>query len=89
MSVLPHTSLAVAASALLLSLSPSVLAQRSIPPPKREVRAVWLTTAASLDWPKSMNIAEQQASLKKIVADVKAAHFNTILFQARARGDAY
>lgn len=57
--------------------------------PKREVRAVWITTAAGLDWPKSTNRVEQQRSLRQIVADLKAAHFNTIIFQARARGDAY
>jgi uncharacterized lipoprotein YddW (UPF0748 family) len=58
-------------------------------PPKREVRAVWITTAAGLDWPRSTDRAEQQASLHRIVADLKAARFNTIFFQARARGDAY
>ncbi|MBM2846535.1 MAG: hypothetical protein HW407_1847, partial [Bacteroidetes bacterium] len=64
-------------------------AQRPVLPPKQEVRAVWVTTAAGLDWPKSLDRIEQQTSLKKIVADLKAAHFNTIIFQVRARGDAY
>ncbi len=59
------------------------------PAPKREVRAVWITTAASLDWPRSLNTLEQQVALKQMVSDLKAAHFNTIFFQARARGDAY
>lgn len=57
--------------------------------PKREVRAVWVSTAASLDWPKSFDRAEQQAALLKIVTNLKVANFNTIIFQARARGDAY
>ena len=57
--------------------------------PKREVRAVWVTTAAGLDWPRTLDRAEQQKSLRDIVADLKAAHFNTVLFQVRARGDAY
>lgn len=57
--------------------------------PKREVRAVWIATAAGLDWPKTQNREEQQSSLRKIVNDLNAAHFNTILFQVRARGDAY
>ncbi len=57
--------------------------------PKREVRAVWIATAAGLDWPRTQDRGEQQSSLKKIVEDLKAAHFNTILFQVRPRGDAY
>jgi uncharacterized lipoprotein YddW (UPF0748 family) len=50
---------------------------------------VYITTTNSLDWPKSQNKTEQQTSLKKIVADLKAANFNAIFFQVRARGDAY
>ncbi len=57
--------------------------------PKQELRGVFLTTSNSLDWPKTHDKNEQQASLKKIVGDLKAAHLNTIFFQIRARGDAY
>lgn len=57
--------------------------------PKREVRAVWLTTASGLDWPKSRNPASQQKELRTILRHLHAAHFNTIFFQVRARGDAY
>ncbi len=57
--------------------------------PKREVRAVWLTTASGLDWPKSTDRAEQQASLRDIVHRLKSYNFNTIFFQIRSRGDAY
>ena len=71
----------------LLSLQCALHAQP--PAPKCEVRAVWITTAASLDWPRSLNTQEQQTSLRRMVSDLKAAHFNTIFFQARARGDAY
>jgi len=56
--------------------------------PKFELRAVWVTTVGGLDWPKSMNAEEQQRSLREIVQQVKAAHFNTIFFQARGRADA-
>ena len=58
-------------------------------PPKHEVRAVWLTTAAGLDWPRTADRAEQQTSLREIVHSLRLANFNTIFFQARARGDAY
>ncbi len=58
-------------------------------PPKHEVRAVWITTAAGLDWPKTQNSFAQQSSLRQMVHNLKSANFNTIFFQARARGDAY
>lgn len=58
-------------------------------PPKHEVRAVWITTAASLDWPRTQNRSGQQASLRQMVYNLKSANFNTIFFQVRARGDAY
>jgi uncharacterized lipoprotein YddW (UPF0748 family) len=75
---------------LVLFLMVSVAtAQSAEAPPKREVRAVWITTAAGLDWPKSLDRSEQQSSLRNIVEDLHAAHFNTILFQVRPRGDAY
>jgi len=50
---------------------------------------VWITTTAGLDWPRSPVKGEQIASLAEIVRELHAAHFNTIYFQARARGDAY
>lgn len=61
----------------------------SIAAPKHEVRAVWIATAAGLDWPKTTDRTEQQNSLRKMVRTLKAANFNTIFFQVRARGDAY
>lgn len=60
-----------------------------IPPPKAEVRAVWITTASGLDWPRTTNLTEQQTSLRAMLRGVKAARFNTVFFQVRARGDAY
>jgi uncharacterized lipoprotein YddW (UPF0748 family) len=50
---------------------------------------VWITTAAGLDWPKTPDRNEQQTSLRRMVATLKSANFNTIFFQVRARGDAY
>jgi uncharacterized lipoprotein YddW (UPF0748 family) len=57
-------------------------------PPKTEVRAVWVTTAAGLDWPHVTGKAAQQESLRRLVRDLYNAHFNTIYFQVRPRGDA-
>jgi len=60
--------------------------------PKREVRAVWLTTLGGLDWPH--NYAQSPASIQKqkneliqILDRLKAANINTVLFQTRVRGN--
>lgn len=73
-----------------LSLAGSVFspAQSSRVPPKYEVRAVWVATVSSLDWPRSLDPAEQQRSLRVIVQKLADANFNTIYFQVRGRGDA-
>ena len=91
----PHSSpgpsprmLAVCSAVLLLCANHATRSQ-VLTPPKREVRAVWVTTASGLDWPRSLDRSEQQSSLREIVANLQRAHFNTILFQVRARGDAY
>ena len=55
--------------------------------PKREVRAVWLTTAAGMDWPRTTNVDEQQRSMLEIIRKLREANFNTIFFQVRGRGD--
>jgi uncharacterized lipoprotein YddW (UPF0748 family) len=61
----------------------------SYPYPKREVRAVWITTVDGLDWPKpGLSVAQQQRSLHDIFEKLADAHFNTVYFQVRDRGDA-
>jgi len=60
--------------------------------PKYEVRAAWVTTAYGLDWPRSRaNTAagrqRQQEELISMLDRLQAAHFNTILFQVRTRGE--
>lgn len=60
--------------------------------PKREVRAVWLTTAYGLDWPtakaiSSSGIQQQKNELIQILDNLKSANFNTVIMQVRARGD--
>ncbi len=57
-------------------------------PPKREVRAVWITTVSGLDWPHSTVASEQQAALREMIENLRRARFNTIFFQVRGRGDA-
>jgi len=73
----------------LISVTAVAQTPLSIPPPKTEVRAVWITTASGLDWPQTTNVVEQQTSMRALLRGVKAARFNTVFFQVRARGDAY
>ena len=59
--------------------------------PKREVRAVWLTTIGGLDWPHNysqqrLSMEKQQQELRNILDKLQKAGINTILFQTRIRG---
>lgn len=58
--------------------------------PKRETHAVWLTTLASLDWPKNYARSEESIKLQKqelidILDKYQKANINTVLLQARVR----
>ena len=60
--------------------------------PKHEVRAAWITAVYGLDWPRTRatspaGIQKQQAELVEILDRLHEAHFNTVLFQTRTRGD--
>lgn len=59
--------------------------------PKREVRAVWLTTIGGIDWPHSYaqsprSIEKQQAELRMLLDRYQQAGINTVLIQTRVRG---
>lgn len=70
-------------------LFPFLLSAQSTPDPKHEFRSFWLTTAASLDWPRGNTPAEQQQSLRNIILRAKAMGMNAVIFQIASRGDAY
>lgn len=60
-------------------------------PPKREVRAVWMTTIGGLDWPKTYahtprTIEKQKQELRDLLDKLQRANFNTVLLQTRIRG---
>ena len=60
--------------------------------PKHEVRAAWITAVYGLDWPRTrattpQGIRKQKEELVDILDKLKAANFNTVLFQTRTRGD--
>lgn len=64
----------------------------AVEPPKREIRAVWLTTVYGLDWPHrpattSAGQAAQRRDLMEMLDRLQAANFNTVFIQARLRGD--
>ncbi|MBR6978674.1 MAG: family 10 glycosylhydrolase [Prevotella sp.] len=58
--------------------------------PKYEVRAVWLTTLKSLDWPSVKattpeSIERQKQQLRTILDQLGRTHVNTVLLQTRIR----
>lgn len=60
-------------------------------PPKREVRAVWMTTIGGLDWPKTYahtprTIEKQKQEFRDLLDRLQRANFNTVLLQTRIRG---
>lgn len=59
--------------------------------PKYEMRAVWLTTYANLDWPKHVartpkGVKQQKEELKLMLDKLQAVNINTVFFQVRMRG---
>lgn len=80
--------------AILIIFTPILIAQilpppnLLYPPPKREMRAVWLATSG-LDWPKSTDPGAQQSALTTIFNDLHTKNFNAVVFQVRSRGNAY
>ncbi len=59
--------------------------------PKRELRAVWVTTLNGLDWPRTKatsatGIERQKAELCTLLDQLKRANINTVLLQTRVRG---
>lgn len=74
-------------------LSQSVIQSSRLPwqsAPKREVRAVWLTTIGGLDWPSSYSrnasgVARQKAELCRLLDAYRRAGINTVLLQTRIR----
>ncbi len=70
-----------------------VLTAAEVNPPKREIRAAWLTTVWAIDWPKTIgtgktNASKQQQELRNIIDKMYAANMNTVFFQIRGFSDA-
>ncbi len=78
-------------ASILEAQAQTVLADYLVSPqPKRETRAVWLTTLANLDWPKTFarsaeSIEQQKKELTDILDRYRKANINTVLLQTRVR----
>lgn len=64
----------------------------AVDPPKREIRAVWLTTVYGLDWPhRPATTADGQRAQRQALLDMldrlQEANFNMVFIQTRLRGD--
>lgn len=61
------------------------------PPPKQEMRGVWLTTVVNLDWPSARTLTseQQQKELIHNLDEIKAMGMNAVYFQVRAEADAF
>lgn len=58
--------------------------------PKREMRAVWLTTLSGLDWPRTKatsasTMERQKEELCAILDQLQSANFNAVVMQVRTR----
>jgi len=78
--------------ALLLGAVPLCAQWIPAPTPKREYRAVWLTTLKNLDWPSApattpLGEERQRQELCAILDTLQAVGINTVLLQTRLRGD--
>ena len=76
---------------LLLVLCMPVLMQAESIAPKRELRAVWVTTLSGLDWPRTKATSaaarvQQQRELCQLLDQLQTAGINTVLLQTRVRG---
>jgi uncharacterized lipoprotein YddW (UPF0748 family) len=57
--------------------------------PKREIRAAWIATAYSLDWPSTTGNADaQKKELQNLLATSQSLNFNAVIFQVRPMADA-
>lgn len=58
--------------------------------PKSQMRAVWVSTVANIDWPtaKGLSIAKQQQQFITILNKVQQMHMNTVVVQIRPAADA-
>ncbi len=57
--------------------------------PKKEMRAAWIATVWSIDWPTSREVAAQKKQYTDLLDRLKQLKFNTVFVQVRGMGDAF
>ena len=77
--------------ALLLLLSSCGIFKSYEKYPKREFRGVWIATVVNIDWPKNGadSAQKQKADYLKILDFYEKEHYNAVIVQVRAAGDAF
>ncbi len=63
----------------------------TMPPPKREMRAIWIASVVNIDWPSEsgLPVEAQQKELIELLDLAKAYHLNTVILQIRPVTDAF
>lgn len=57
--------------------------------PKKEMRAVWLATVGSMDWPSNKGVEEQKLEYIEYLETFKKYNINTVMVQIRPMADAF
>ncbi|SFE22422.1 glycoside hydrolase family 10 protein [Flavobacterium xueshanense] len=73
---------------LLLLFQTNLFSQQS---PKREMRAVWISTVDNIDWPSKQGLSDQEMKDEMITLldNMRSYNLNTVIFQIRPTADAY
>ncbi|MEZ0612129.1 glycoside hydrolase family 10 protein [Fibrella sp. WM1] len=96
--VTPPVSVTVAAiqprpivSDTLLLEPPIIDSSGTLPPLKREFRAVWIATVDNIDWPskKGLPVADQQREFLELLDMSQQTGLNAVVVQIRAAADAF
>ncbi|UZN00945.1 family 10 glycosylhydrolase [Lysinibacillus sp. MHQ-1] len=73
---------------LCLSAIPANTVKASTTQPKREMRAVWISTVLNLDMKAGMNKEQYTVWARQTLDQLKANKFNTVIYQVRPTNDA-
>ena len=73
---------------LVLFFQTNLFSQQS---PKRDMRAVWISTVDNIDWPSKPGLSDQQMKdeMIQILDNLRSYNLNTVVFQIRPTADAY
>ena len=73
---------------LVLFFQTNLFSQQS---PKRDMRAVWISTVDNIDWPSKPGLSDQEmkGEMIQILDNLRSYNLNTVVFQIRPTADAY